>query len=263
MLKKRLIFQLITDGESFYLSRNFRLNKVGNFDWLVKNLQIESLFEAVDEVSVINVKQKPIVSLIPVVEKLMESCFVPISLTGGLTNMQEVETAMDLGFEKLGFATAIQSDPDLIANVSSKFGRQAVMGHVDYRDQSNGSRMAYVEAGSKLVTDLDTFLDRVLLLPIGEMCLHSISREGTGSGYDVASLTRFVGASRLPITVSGGASRAAHFEEVVKLSGVTGMATANLLSFVSGGMNKCRTTLLDSGLPLSKLQVFFGRESSG
>lgn len=254
MLKKRLIFQLLTDGEYFYLSRNFRLNRVGDFDWLVKNLQIEILFEAVDEVSLINVRQKPIASLIPVLERLMESCFVPISLTGGLTNMQEVQTAMDIGFEKLGFATAIQSDHDLIANVSSKYGSQAVMGHVDYRVHSDGSRIVFVEAGSKLVGDLDTYLESASRLPIGEICLHSISREGTGSGYDIESLTRFMNANRLPVTVSGGASRVAHFEEVITFSGVSGMATANLLSFVRGGMNRCRTTLLDSGSPLSRHQ---------
>lgn len=251
MLKKRIIFQLLTDGRAFFLSRNFRTNRIGDFDWLLSNLQLSRLLEFVDEVALINFSQRSIQEIEAISLQVMSECFVPISITGGLASKPEIDKAMKLGFEKVGFNTALTSNPDLIRYAASRYGAQSVIAHVDVRDSADGRRTSYSSRGKDQIGLLADALKELISLPVGELVLHSISREGTGHGYDLGSLAFIPEELDVPVTISGGASRSSHLLEAVSNPLVTGMATADLLSFVRGGMEACRGEMLRRKAPIA------------
>ena len=58
MLKKRLIFTLLLDNDNFVLSRNFTLQAVGDYNWFIKNYNLEYLKYSIDELIILNVSRE-------------------------------------------------------------------------------------------------------------------------------------------------------------------------------------------------------------
>ncbi len=253
MLKKRLIFQLLTDGENFYLSRNFRLNRIGDLQWLIRNLQLNQLVDAVDELSIVNVSARPPLQLKELIKDIQARCFVPISVTGGIRSMQDIEQVMDLGVEKVGISTAYLDSKDILAQASKVFGRQAVLLHIDYRMNEKGVRTVFFDSGRREFSALNSLLQDLDEEYFGELVLHSITHEGTSTGFDVGVLETCKIEIQTPLTLSGGAGKLQHFERGLSHADITGLATANLLNFVKGGMERIRLDLLTRGAPLAQI----------
>ena len=84
MLKKRIIFTLLYQDGSFCLSRNFRLQKVGNLNWIKKNYDFSIIARSIDELIILNVSREKnsISNFCKVVEIFTKECFIPISVGG-------------------------------------------------------------------------------------------------------------------------------------------------------------------------------------
>ena len=90
MLKKRVIFTLLYDNGSFMLSRNFRLQKVGDLQWLKKNYNFSKLAFSIDELVLLNVTRtkRDHEKFINHVRALSEVCFIPIAAGGGIRDVE-------------------------------------------------------------------------------------------------------------------------------------------------------------------------------
>ena len=86
MLRKRLIFTLLFEKGSFHLSRNFRLQKIGNYEWLKKNYDFSLIANSVDEIVLLNVarNETEINNFTEIIKIFTKECFIPISAGGKL-----------------------------------------------------------------------------------------------------------------------------------------------------------------------------------
>ena len=86
MLKKRLIFSLLFDNGNFFLSRNFKLQKIGNFEWLKKNYNFTLIAKSVDEINILDVSRdkQDIKNFCNTIRKFTKNCFIPLSVGGKL-----------------------------------------------------------------------------------------------------------------------------------------------------------------------------------
>ena len=93
MLRKRIIFTLIYSDGFFNQSRNFRLQKVGNIDWLEKHYKFQNLSFSLDELIVLNASRenKAIEQFSVVLNRLVDDVFIPIAAGGGIRTMQDAE----------------------------------------------------------------------------------------------------------------------------------------------------------------------------
>ncbi len=253
MLKKRIVFQLLSDGEYFYLSRNFNLQKVGDLRWLSKMFDLDSLLGYVDEISVVNVSKRDPRVLEEHLGHISRSAFTPMSLTGGIDSLETCHWLVDMGVEKWGFKSKIFTEPEFLAQVADEFGSQALLAHLDYRDTADDGKIVYSDGGSVARGSLESAVAVALDSRVGEIVFHSISREGTGRGFDSGIRTDILNCG-VPATLSGGAGQASHFHEVFDNPAVTGFATANLLNFIRGGIKSVRDSLSGSYESVSKLE---------
>jgi cyclase len=91
-VKKRIILGLLFDGTHFYLSRNFRLQKLGDLNWLQENFQIFDLASYVDEIAIFHIRRRlSFEDFGAALRELTRRIFVPVSVGGGLQDMREVE----------------------------------------------------------------------------------------------------------------------------------------------------------------------------
>lgn len=254
MLKKRLIFILYYDAGHFYLSRNFRLQRVGDARWLVDKFRFKAIGRFIDELVILDVSRQPGTARCagPVfsdaVAYLMRQTLVPLTMGGGLASMADAERCFQLGADKILFNSAVLCDPGLIRDCVARFGAQAVIGALDVLPEAGGY-VTRVGNGQQPGLGLAEHLQRTAALGVGEVLVNSIERDGTGMGFDLALIDRCLGL-QVPLIVAGGAGKPEHFGQVLRLPEVQAAATGNLFNFIGKGFEQVRHFLLDQQLPV-------------
>ena len=135
MLKKRVIFTLLYKDGYFCLSRNFRLQRIGDPTWLTCNYGFSKIASSIDELIVLDVSGPPSSSesFLEVVEFITNEFFAPLALGGRIRSLSDAENLIRSGADKIVINNILAADPVLVSDMSSRFGSQAIVGSVDYR----------------------------------------------------------------------------------------------------------------------------------
>jgi cyclase len=254
MLKKRLIFVLYYDEGAFYLSRNFRLQRVGDVRWLMDKFRFKSIGRFIDEVMILDVSRRSQSGTSKgdrfrdSLAYLMRDTFVPLSIGGALRSIEDVKYCFQLGADKVLFNTPVVTQADLVRDCVALFGAQAVVAAIDVSEQGG----AYVSRVSNAQTPgipLTDHLELAVRLGVGEIMVNSIDRDGTGTGFDMNLVQQCAGLT-LPLIIAGGAGKPEHFAEALSLAGVDAAATGNLFNFIGKGFERVRSHLLAQGMPV-------------
>ena len=254
MLKKRLIFTLLYKDGGFYLSRNYRLQRVGGVEWLEANYKFSDVAESIDELVIIDVSrgipEKDV--FCSVVSRITQDIFIPLVLGGSIKTVQDVDVLVRNGADKVIINTLISEDQSVVKELVGIYGSQCIIASVDYRI-IDGDVFLYSEQGKKkLEYSLEEYLALLSDLGIGEVFLNSIDRDGTGQGYTLDIAKRVVEVSKLPVVLAGGAGNQYHFEEGLTIKGIDGVSTANLFNFIGDGLPQARKYLLNKGINMAK-----------
>lgn len=260
MLKKRLIFTLLYQHGQFMLSRNFRLQKVGNLQWLKSNYNFSHISYSIDELVVLDVSrgQKQTEEFCAVLKSLSEGCFVPIAAGGGVKTLDTARNLLRSGADKVVVNSALYEDSNFIQQLASDFGQQCVVASIDIKSSPDGGFQAWSECGSVCQpVSAAYWIDRVTQSAIGELYLNSMDRDGTGQGYDLRILDLLPKNMPKPLILAGGVGNASHLAAGLADARVDAVATAHLFNFVGNGLKQARQTLISGGvdLPLWDIQL--------
>ena len=255
MLKKRILFTLLYDNGEFMLSRNFRLQKVGDLAWLQKNYNFAHISFFIDELVVLDVTRgvRDQSAFLRTLEVLTEGCFVPIAAGGGVRSVSQARSLLRSGADKVVVNTPIFNQPELLKELVEEFGQQCVIGSLDLKLNEDGKYLVLVESGSRVLDRIA--IDELQQLSdgaVGEWYLNSVDRDGTGQGYDFALLDQLPAHWSVPIILAGGAGNASHIAAGLADSRVDAVATANLFNFIGDGLKRARDSLLLAGAELAK-----------
>jgi cyclase len=253
MLKKRLIFILLYQHGQFMLSRNFRLQKVGDLKWLQSNYDFSHISYSIDELIVLDVSrgQKQTEEFCAALKKLSEGCFVPIAAGGGVKTIDTARKLLRSGADKVVINSVLYEDNNFIQHLASEFGQQCVVASMDIKSSPNEGFQAWSECGSICQPEsASCWIERVTQAAIGELYLNSIDRDGTGQGYDMRILDLLPSSMLKPLILAGGVGNAAHLAAGLADTRVDAVATAHLFNFVGNGLKQARKTLISGGLDL-------------
>lgn len=147
------------------------------------------------------------------VESFAEECFMPLTIGGGIRNIEDVARLIRQGADKVCIGTAAFNNPALIKEAADKFGSQAIVISIDVGLDD----YVYVNSG-KVKThwrpqDYALELER---MGAGEILLNSIPREGTLSGYDLINIKVVNEAVAIPVVACGGAGTYEHMAEALR-----------------------------------------------
>jgi len=255
VLKKRVIFTLLYDNGSFMLSRNFRLQKVGDLQWLKKNYNFSNVAFSIDELIVLDVSRgnRNIKLFCDHLEALTEGCFIPIAAGGGIASVDHARMLLRSGADKVVVNTSLFQDPLLIQQLAAEFGQQCIVASIDARRDHELSYQIMSQNGANPIeSSLDAWLKKLINFPIGEFYLNSMDRDGTGQGYDLGLLAQLPKNLTAPVILAGGAGKFLHLAEGLTDPRVDAVATAHLFNFVGDGLEKARRSLIDMGFNLAK-----------
>jgi cyclase len=249
---KRIIFALLYRDGTYVLSRNFRLQRIGNISWVLNNYGILDVSQGIDELMILDVSagSRTREQFRHEVAILAEECFVPVTVGGGISTVDEADRLFSCGADKILVNTALARDPQLVVDLTTKFGGQAVVASVDV-----SSDVTHVpEARRGLVVDRAKYGERIraaIALGVGEVCIQSVDRDGTGSGLDLELAPEAMAdAIRIPLMLMGGVGRAEHFLLGLQTPAVDAVVTANLLNFVGDALVRARQTVIEAGIEM-------------
>jgi cyclase len=252
VLKKRLIFTLLFDGTFFVLSRNFRLQTVGDLLWLQKNYNFENTARSIDELVVLNVSREKsdLKTFSEAVRSLSKGCFVPISAGGGIRSIEDAGVLLKSGADKVVINTMLITDYNLVQQIANKYGKQCIVASIDVKRSPQGQFLQYIDSGkTQLADDPRLILERLQGGPIGEIYLNSMDRDGTGQGYDMDILELLPINCTKPVIFAGGVGNSIHLDLGLRDNRVDAVATAHLFNFVGDGLKIARSKLIDHGHP--------------
>lgn len=256
MPKKRIIFSLLYDGGYFVLSRNFRLQKIGDLRWLEKNYNFERVSAYIDELVVLNVSRADDINwnqFLDTVGALAERNFVPISAGGFGQDANLAKRLLRVGADKLVVNSALWENLPLVEKLVNDFGRQCVVGSFDIQKTTTGESFVLTAKGSSQVRGSAS--DALSRLPdglLGEVMLRSVQRDGTGFGLDLdlpGILPKHL--QDLPLILGGGVGKPAHIIEGLQSPDIAAVTTANLLNFIGLGLEDARTQCLAAKIDLA------------
>ncbi|MBF0233416.1 MAG: imidazole glycerol phosphate synthase subunit HisF [Desulfamplus sp.] len=254
MLKKRIIFTLLYDSGHFMLSRNFRLQKVGNLQWLQKNYNFSSISFFIDELIVLDVSRgnRNIGAFCDTLKALTQGCFVPIAAGGGIKNVDDARQLLRSGADKVVVNTPLFIRLDLVKELTEAFGQQCVIGSIDLKKNREGHYQILIESGSKVLEkDTVDYLKGLRENIFGECYLNSIDQDGTGQGYDFDMLDLLPDNWTAPTILAGGAGNASHLIAGLNNPKVDAVATAHLFNFVGDGLKNARTKVSAASIELA------------
>jgi len=193
-------------------------------------------------------------NLMDIVRHTAQQIFVPLTVGGGVRSVEDVTALLRAGADKVAINTAATKRPELIREVSERFGSQCMILSVEAKQVGESRWEVYTENGrEKTGMDVVEWTERGVELGAGEILLTSVDREGTRKGFD-CELVRAV-ASRVPVPViaSGGMGTIEHLVQVVKVGKADAVAIADTLHFKRMTLTEIRANALKAGIHVRRV----------
>ena len=150
---------------------------------------------------------------IETVKKVAGRVFIPFTVGGGIKNLSDMYETLKAGAEKISIDSMAVRNPQMIADGARAFGSQCIVlsTQVKRTDRMPSGYEVLID-GARLATGMDAvaWIKRGQELGAGEICLNSIDRDGTLSGYDIALMQLAEAAVTVPLIASGGAGTPEH-----------------------------------------------------
>ena len=189
--------------------------------------------------------------MLDVVERTASECFMPLTVGGGLRNLEDIRTMLNAGADKVSLNTAAVLNPQLISDASDKFGNQCIVVAVDAKKTSDNQWRVFSHGGrNDTGKDLIDWVKEVERRGAGEILLTSMDADGTKDGYDLA-LNRQVSESvGIPIIASGGAGNLDHLADAVTKGKANAVLAASIFHFGTYSISEAKEHLKSLNIPV-------------
>jgi len=155
-------------------------------------------------------------TILDVVSRTADSVFIPLTVGGGVRTIQDVQTLLSAGADKVSVGTAAISSPNLLDEIGNRYGDQVLVVSLDIKRNSVAkSGYTITTHGGSKETGIDAlrWIEENQHRGIGELLLNSMDSDGTKSGFDLELIRAIRDVSSLPLIASGGAGTVEHFAE--------------------------------------------------
>jgi cyclase len=190
-------------------------------------------------------------TMIDVVARTAESCFMPLTVGGGIRTVADMREMLLAGADKVGINTAAVKTPDVIDAAAEAFGCQCLVVAIDAKRNAAGSWTVYTHGGRN-PTELDAveWAIEVCRRGAGEILLTSMDADGTKNGYDIALTAAVSQAVSIPVIASGGAGNMQHMAHVLAEGKADAVLAASIFHFGEYTVGDVKRFLDSQGVPV-------------
>jgi cyclase len=172
-------------------------------------------------------------TMLEVVERTAEKVFIPLTVGGGISTLEDFKDILRAGADKISVNSAAIKNPDLIREAARKFGSQCVVVAIDGKKRPEGAGWNAFINGGRIDTGLDAveWAKKAEKLGAGEILLTSMDADGTKNGYDIEFTKAITDNVNIPVIASGGCGKLEHFSKVFKESSADAALVASLFHY--------------------------------
>jgi cyclase len=164
--------------------------------------------------------------------ELTSECFMPLCYGGGIRNREHIEKVLKVGIEKVAINTMALDQPKFIKEAAESFGSQSIVVAMDVIGSRPGGYRVARTAGEVQATTISPLEHAIEMekMGAGEILLNSVSKDGTGEGYDLPLIESVAGKVSIPVIACGGAGRLEDFGEAIQ-AGASAVAAGRMFVF--------------------------------
>ncbi len=187
--------------------------------------------------------------LTEIIKKTANSVFVPMTVGGGIRNTQDVTDLLNSGADKVAINTAAVKRPELISEVSQKFGSQCMIVSIEAKKIKDNSWEVYTDCGRERTgIDVLNWAIKAEKFGAGELLITSIDKEGTRKGFDIDLMKMITDNVNLPVIASGGMGKIQDLVDVVEIANVDAVAMADIIHYNRKNIYEIRNELIKTNV---------------
>ena len=189
--------------------------------------------------------------LLDKVRETAKSCFVPLTVGGGISSIEDIKKLLLAGADKVSINTAAVLNHNFIKESSTKFGSQCIVAAIDAKKISPGKWEVFTHGGRK-ATGIDVINYAKILEEkgAGEILLTSMDRDGTKDGYDIELTSVISNLVSIPVIASGGVGNLEHIYKGFKEGGASAVLAASVFHFKQFTINDVKNYLKKKNIPV-------------
>lgn len=192
-------------------------------------------------------------TMIDVVRRTADQIFIPLTVGGGVRSEDDVNELLRAGADKVSVNTAAITRPELLRELSRRFGAQCIVLSVDARTvpddgEATESGWEVTTHGGRRGTGIDAveWARRGEELGVGEILLNSMDADGTKAGFDIGMLAAVRAAVTIPVIASGGAGKVSDFPEAIA-AGADAVLAASVFHFGELTISDVKSGMREAG----------------
>ncbi|GAB4421616.1 MAG: imidazole glycerol phosphate synthase subunit HisF [Sideroxydans sp.] len=187
--------------------------------------------------------------LFHIIEKVAEQVFIPLTVGGGVRQVQDVRNLLNAGADKVSINTSAVTNPQLVADAAAKYGSQCIVVAIDAK-QTGPDKWEVFTHGGRKATGLDAveWARKMQALGAGEILLTSMDQDGQKKGFDLALTRAVTDALEIPVIASGGVGNLQHLADGVKLGGADAVLAASIFHFGEYTVQQAKQYMAQQGI---------------
>jgi cyclase len=193
--------------------------------------------------------------LLDVVRRTAEACFMPLTVGGGVRNVEDIRKLLLAGADKVSINTAAVANRTFVKEAAEKFGDQCIVVAIDAKHVSGSGeseRWEIFTHGGRKATGIDAleYARVVASLGAGELLVTSMDRDGTKAGYDLALIRAIADAVPVPVIASGGVGNLDHLVAGVRDGHASAVLAASIFHFGEYSIAEAKAHMARAGIPM-------------
>lgn len=187
-----------------------------------------------------------------VARRVAEEIFIPFTIGGGIQSIEDIQTLLRSGADKVSLNSAAIKNPQLIQEGAKIFGSQCIVSAIDAKKRADGSGWnVYINGGRKDTgIDLIEWVKEVTALGAGEILLTSMDADGTRNGFDLEMLRAVNAIIDVPLIASGGCGTIEHIAQVLESDAADAALAASIFHYGDHSVGEVKEYLKEKGIPV-------------
>jgi len=187
--------------------------------------------------------------LAEIIKAAAQDIFVPMTVGGGIRSVEDATEILRAGADKVAVNTAAVANPQLITNISRRFGSQCMVLSVEAKQVDRDRWEVYTNNGRERTgLDVVEWVKRGVSMGAGEILLTSVDKEGSRKGFDIDLVKAVSTQVTVPVIASGGMGKPEDLLAVVNEGFADAVAMADILHYKRADINTIRTVAKNAGL---------------